>query len=206
MLVNVKFFKKTFVISFFLLITTSLLANEKDQIIAQLNNLNSLEFTFNQLINEKTEKGSCILEFPGKLKCNYFDDKKKELVINNKRLAITQKRYNKTYHYPISKSPFLNILYKDKLLEIVQSGELEVKDQIIKLIYFGDNKITVLFDKKNLDLKGWEIKDQYNNNINFSLKIVAKNDVFKKGTFKVCLLYTSPSPRDLSTSRMPSSA
>ena len=185
MLVNVKFFKKKFLISFFLLITTSLLANEKDQIVVQLNNLDSLEFTFDQLINEKREKGSCLLEFPGKLKCNYFDDKKKELVINNKRLAITQKRYNKTYHYPISKSPFLNILYKDKLLEIVQLGELEVNDQIIKLIYFGDNKITVFFDKKNLDLKGWEIKDQYNNNINFSLQIVAKNDVFKKDTFKV---------------------
>ena len=185
MLVNVKSFKKTFLISFFLLITTSLLANEKDQIVAQLNNLNSLEFTFDQLINEKTEKGSCLLEFPGKLKCNYFDDKEKELVINNKRLAITQKRYNKTYHYPISKSPFLNILYKDKLLEIVQSGELEVNDQAIKLVYFGDNEITVFFDKKNLDLKGWKIKDQYNNNINFSLQIVTKNDVFKKGTFKV---------------------
>ena len=185
MLVNVKFFKKTFFISFFLLITTSLLANEKNQIIAQLNSLNSLEFTFDQLINEKTEKGSCLLEFPGKLKCNYFDDKKKELVINNKRLAITQKRYNKTYHYPISKSPFLNILYKDKLLEIVQSGELKVSDQTIKLVYFVDSEITVFFDKKSLDLKGWKIKDQYNNNINFSLNIVAKNEVFKKGTFKV---------------------
>ena len=185
MLVNVKFFKKTFLISFFLLITTTLLANEKEQIVAQLNDLSSLEFTFDQLINEKTEKGSCLLEFPGKLKCNYFDDKKKELVINNKRLAITQKRYNKTYYYPISKSPFLSILYKDKLLEIVQSGKLELTDQIIKLVYFGDNKITVFFDKKNLDLKGWEIKDQYNNNINFYLNIVAKNDVFKKGTFKI---------------------
>jgi len=185
MLVNVKFFKKTFLISFFLLTTTSLLATEKDKIVAQLNSLNSLEFTFVQLINEKTEKGSCLLEFPGKLKCNYFDDKKKELVINNKRLAITQKRYNKTYYYPISKSPFLNILYKDKLLEIVQLGELELTDQIIKLVYSSDNKITVFFDKKKLDLKGWEIKDQYNNNINFSLKIVAKNDVFKKGTFKL---------------------
>ena len=185
MLVNVKFFKKTFLISFFLLITTSLLADEKDKIVAQLNSLNSLEFTFDQLINEKTEKGSCLLEFPGKLKCNYFDDKKKELVINNRRLAITQKRYNKTYYYPISKSPFLNILYKDKLLEIVQSGELELTDKIIKLVYFGDNEITVFFDKKNLDLKGWKIKDQYNNNINFSINIVTKNDVFKKGTFKV---------------------
>ncbi|MAW17492.1 MAG: hypothetical protein CBE32_000925 [Candidatus Pelagibacter sp. TMED272] len=185
MLGNVKFFKKIFLASIFLIISPSLSANEKNQIISELKDLNSLEFTFNQLINDKTEKGSCLLEFPGKLKCNYFDDKEKELVINNKRLSITQKRYNKTYYYPISKSPFLNILYKDKLLEIVQLGELELTDEIIKLIYFGENEITVFFDRKKLDLKGWEIRDQYNNNINFSLNIVAKNDVFKKGTFKV---------------------
>ena len=67
----------------------------------------------------------------------------------------------------------------------MQSGKLESTDQIIKLIYFGDNEITVFFDKKNFDLKGWKIKDQYNNNINFSLNIIAKNDVFKKSTFKV---------------------
>lgn len=185
MLVNVKFFKTIFLVSVFILVSANLSANQKNQIITQLNNLNSLEFTFDQLINKKIEKGSCLLEFPGKLKCNYFDDKKKELVINNKKLAITQKRYNKTYHYPISKSPFLNILYKDKLLEIVQSGELEITDQAIKLIYLGDNEITVFFDRKTLDLKGWRIIDQYNNNINFSLNIVAKNDVFKKGTFRI---------------------
>ena len=185
MLVNVKSFKKIFLTSVFILVSANLHANQKSQIITQLNILNSLEFTFDQLINDKVEKGSCLLEFPGKLKCNYFDDKKKELVINNKKLAITQKRYNKTYHYQIAKSPFLNILYKDKLLEIVQSGELELTDQAIKLIYLGNNEITILFDRKTLNLKGWQIIDQYNNNINFSLNIVAKNDVFKKDTFKI---------------------
>ena len=182
MLVNVKFFK---IFIFFILLSANLSASEKNQIINQLSNLNSLEFTFDQIVNDKTEKGSCLLEFPGKLKCDYFDDKKKELIINKKKLAIIQKRYNKTYYYPISKSPFLNILYKDKLLEIVKSGDLELTDQLIKLIYLDDYKIIVFFDKKSLDLKGWQIIDQYNNNINFSLKIVAKNDVFKKGTFKI---------------------
>ena len=182
MLVNVKFYK---IITIFILLSVNLSANEKSRIVTQLNNLNSLEFAFEQVVNNKTEKGSCLLEFPGKLKCDYFDDKKKELIINNKRLAITQKRYNKTYYYPISKSPFLNILYKDKLLEIVRSGEIELSDQIIKLVYLNNNEITVFFDKKTLDLKGWQITDQYNNNINFSLNIVAKNDVFKKGTFKI---------------------
>ena len=182
MLVNVKFYK---IFTIFFLLSVNLSANEKNQIVTQLNNLNSLEFTFDQIINEKTEKGSCLLEFPGKLKCNYFDDKKKELIINKKKLAITQKRYNKTYYYPVSKSPFLNILYKDKLLEIIKSGKLELSDQTIKLIYLGEDDIIVFFDKKTLDLKGWQIIDQYNNNINFSLNIIAKNDVFKKGTFKI---------------------
>ena len=184
MLVNVKFYK-IFLVGLFLLFSFNLSANEKTKIISQLKNLNSLEFTFNQIINDKTEKGSCLLEFPGKLKCEYFDDKEKELVINKKRLAITQKRYDKTYYYPISKSPFLNILYKEKLLEIVKAGEIEKENQIIKLTYLDENEINVLFDRKTLDLKGWKIIDQYNNNINFSLNIVSKNDIYQKGTFKI---------------------
>ena len=179
------FLRKFFLVLLFFSFHLELSAGQKNQIINQLKNLNSLEFTFNQLVNEKLEKGNCLLEFPGKLKCEYFDDKQKELVINNKRLAITQKRYNKTYYYPISKSPFLNILYKDKLLEIVKSGELELTEQILKLIYLGEKKIVVFFDRRTLDLKGWEIIDQYNNNINFSLNIVSKNDVYKKNTFKI---------------------
>jgi outer membrane lipoprotein-sorting protein len=176
---------KYFIVLIFILFTFKLFASEKKQIIAQLNNLNSLEFTFNQLINDKTEKGSCLLEFPGKLKCLYFDDKKKELIINDKKLSITQKRYNKTYHYPISQSTFLNILYKDKLLEIVKSGKINSTDQLIKLVYFGENEMIVFFDKKTLDLKGWKVIDQYNNNINFSLNIISKNDLYKKETFKI---------------------
>jgi len=187
MLENVRFFnffvKYFFLLLFLILFSFNLNANEKLKIISKLESLNSLEFTFNQYINDKIEKGSCLLEFPGKLKCNYFDDKKKELIINDKKLAITQKRYNKTYYYPISKSPFLNILYKDKLLEIVKSGKIKISNQVIKLIYVNENKITVFFDKKTQDLKGWRIVDQYNNDINFSLKIISKNDKYAKEIF-----------------------
>ena len=189
MLENVRsfnfFLRKVFLTLLFISFSFNLSASEKDQILTQLNNLNSLEFTFDQLVNEKLEKGSCLLEFPGKLKCEYFDNKQKELIINNKRLAITQKKYNKTYHYPISKSPFLNILYKDKLLEIVRSGKLGSTEQLVKLTYLSENEITIFFDKQTLNLKGWKVIDQYNNKINFSLNIISKNDVYKKGTFKI---------------------
>ncbi len=176
---------KLFLVFFFSIISSNLYADNKIKIISQLEDLNSLEFTFQQNINDKIEKGSCLLQFPGKLKCEYFDDKQKELIINNKKLAITQRRYDKTYYYPISKSPFLNILYKDKLLKIIQTGELELSDKFIKLKYLDENKLTVFFDRKKLDLKGWQIVDQYNNNINFTLNIIEKNDIFKKDTFKL---------------------
>ena len=178
-------FKKKLLIPIFILFSFNLFANERNQIINELKKLDSLEFTFNQIINKKIEKGSCLLEFPGKLKCEYFDDNKKELVVNNKRLAVTQKRYNKTYHYPISKSPFLNILYKDKLLGIIKKGKVQITNDIIKLIYLSESEITILFDKKTFSLKGWKMIDQYNNSIDFSLNIVSQNDVYKKETFKV---------------------
>ena len=168
MLVNVKFFKRAFLISILILLPSNLYAYEKDRIVSQLYNLNSLEFTFDQYINGNNEKGSCLLEFPGKLKCNYFDDNKKELIINNKRLAITQKRYDKTYYYPISNSPFLNILYKDKLLEIVRSGNLELSNQII----IGSKSTENMYEFKEVDSKAEtlsldEIKNKLINKKNF---------------------------------------
>ncbi len=179
------FLKKFFLILPFFLFSFNLSANQKDLIMSQLNNLSSMEFTFDQMINGKSEEGSCLLEFPGKLKCEYFDSKQKEIVINNSKLAITQKKYNKTNYYPISKSPFLNILYKDKLFEIIKSGKIELNDRFIKLVYFIESEITVLFDKNTLDLKGWNIKDQYNNNINFYLNIISQNDTYDEETFKI---------------------
>ena len=102
MLVNVKFYK---ILTILILLSVNLSANEKDQIVTQLNNLKSLEFTFNQVVNEKTEKGSCLLEFPGKLKCDYFDDKKKELIINKKKISNYTKEVQQNLllsHFKIS--------------------------------------------------------------------------------------------------------
>jgi outer membrane lipoprotein-sorting protein len=73
------------------------IASEKDAIIKKLNNTKSMEFSFIQTSNGIIEKGNCILLFPKKLKCIYMGKNKKELVINKNRLAITQKRYNKSY-------------------------------------------------------------------------------------------------------------
>ena len=67
----------------------------------------------------------------------------------------------------------------------MQLGELELTDKLIKLIYLSNNEITVFFDRNSLDLKGWQIIDQYNNSINFTLNIISKNEIFEKSTFKI---------------------
>ena len=79
----------------------------------------------------------------------------------------------------------MNILYKDKLSEIIKLGKIEIQNKNIKLSYSDENQIYIFFDKKNLNLTGWKITDQYNNIINFSLNIVAKNDIYKKKTFEI---------------------
>ena len=43
-------------------------------------------------------------------------------------------------------------------------------------------------------------------NVNLCAKCTKHREKQSKHTIEACLLYTSPSPRDLSTSRMPSSA
>ena len=51
-----------------------------------------------------------------------------------------------------------------------------------------------------------KLKQQINSIENCNLKENSQNLVLGDGNINSCLLYTSPSPRDLSTSRMPSSA
>jgi outer membrane lipoprotein-sorting protein len=161
-------------------------ADEKQSIIKQLLEINNFTFNFEQITQGKIETGSCVLVFDNKLKCTYIDDKQKEIIINNKKLVVIQKRYDKIYFYPISKSPFLKILNKNSLISLVRESNLELNDKI-DLIYLDEKKkkITVFFEKKNYDLIGWKIQDKFQNEIYFSLEIQNKNTEINNDLFKI---------------------
>ena len=55
--------------------------------------------------------------------------------------------------------------------------------------------------KLNYETDSWDLSEALNNKEN-----VVVIDARSPEAYSICLLYTSPSPRDLSTSRMPSSA
>ena len=65
-------------------------------------------------------------------------------------------------------------------------------------------KIALKKMKKLIDSKKKKEALSYLPKLNSELMKIAKTGVIKKGN--ACLLYTSPSPRDPKTSRMPSSA
>ena len=160
------------------LLLSSLFAEDKSQLINKLNETKTLKFNFMQFTNGIEESGSCILAFPGKLKCIYNDKKGKELIINKKSLAIIQKKYNKIYYYPISKSPFMKILNKKELVNIIKENELNyVGDRIFFLISNKNNqKIKIFFNKINFNLMGWETKDKFHNKISFVTKNILVNE------------------------------
>tara|TARA_B110000211_G_scaffold9678_1_gene10232 strand:- start:1021 stop:1578 length:558 start_codon:yes stop_codon:yes gene_type:complete len=164
----------------------NLYANEKEAIIDQLLKVNNFTFNFEQITQGKKETGTCFLVFDNKLKCNYIDENQKEIIINNKKLVVMHKRYNKIYFYPISKSPFLKILSKNSLINLVRESNLEINDNI-NLVYLDENQkeIIVFFERKNYNLTGWKIKDEFQNEIYFSLKIQSTNTLIDDSLFKI---------------------
>ena len=85
-----------------------------------------------------------------------------------------------------------------------------VSDSISAEIVEGLENISTFFTEQ--DVFGhvlWTVNGQpfyYSGNFVFFNTGSLINPMSASGTFHTCLLYTSPSPRDLSTSRMPSSA
>jgi hypothetical protein len=192
MLASVRYYslfnkKLLYFLIFFIFNFGLLIADTKTNVIKKIDGISSITFEFIQNTNSKIENGNCILLFPNKLKCVYNDDKLKELIINNQMLAITQKRYQKNYYYPLGKSSFAKIINKKELIKLINLSEIETNaDQIIFTnIDKKERKTLIFFEPYTLNLKGWKFTDRFNNNIEFLIKINTLNDKFKIKDFEI---------------------
>ena len=180
--------KKILLTFFFLfnIIETSS-ASIKDQIIDNLIKTNNLTFDFKQTINEKTEEGNCIIEYPKKIFCSYDNALKKIIVSNGKSLVIKNRNNNQYYHYPLNKTPLELILDKDYLINQI----LNLEEKIIENKYINftlnknNNEINIFFDKKTLNLTGWQTEDSYQNLVITYIYKVKKNIKINKNIFKI---------------------
>ena len=182
-------FKKTvfFFIFFSFFLNNHLLTENKVKIIEKLKLTKSLKFEFKQKTNEINEQGTCYLIFPEKLKCIYDDKSGKEIIVNKNILAVIKKKYNKTYFYPINKSPFFKILSKKKLIELINNSSFTEAGNNFELIYQSQQaeKISIFFNKKDMVLNGWKTQDKYQNKIIFLINIITINENFDPRIFKI---------------------
>jgi len=78
-------------------------SSPKDKIISQMKLTNNLSFNFIQTINDKSEDGKCIIEYPKKIFCVYSNPNKKNLVSNGSSLVIKTSNKGSYYRYPLNK-------------------------------------------------------------------------------------------------------
>ena len=108
---------RKFLIIFFFLIYSDAHSSTNQKVINHLKNINSLEFKFTQKIsNNKIEKGECIILYPKKILCKYYDIYNKILVSNGKSLIINSDKIKNYYRYPLNKTPLNLILDKEFLI------------------------------------------------------------------------------------------
>ncbi len=174
-----------FIFYFFFLINAQ--ASIKNIIINNLKKTKNLSFEFEQNINEKTEKGKCIIQYPKKIYCLYKNKNKKLLVSDGKNLVIKNQTSNQYYIYPIEKTPLNLILDKEYLINKMQVIETELIDNKFYRFKFkeGENEINIFFDRKNLNLIGWQNIDIYQNLVVTYMYNIKPNTEIKSDQFKL---------------------
>ena len=153
------------IIFFLLNFCNSAFSSVKEKIIQKMQLTNNLSFNFIQTINNKNENGKCIIKYPNKIWCEYDSSNKKTIVSNGKSLVIKNANNNGYYQYPLNKTPLTFLLDKDYLISkinILEPREIDNKYLTFK-IFENNNEINIFFDKKNLNLIGWQTEDIYQN-------------------------------------------
>ena len=180
--------KKIFIVFFYLcFFFNNLKASEVINIINNFNEIENLSFSFKQNINDKEEKGNCIIEYPKKIYCLYENNNEKLLVSDGKSLVIKNQRINQYYIYPIEKTALNLILDKNFLISKIRETNVDLIDDKFYRFKFdeSENSVNIFFDKKTLNIIGWQNIDIYQNLVItylFDLKI---NLPLKKNQFKL---------------------
>ena len=175
------------IILFFFILTINSNAGVREKIISNLEEINNLDFRFEQNINGKIENGNCTIEYPKKIFCEYARSNNKILVSNGKSLVI--KTRSSYYRYPLEKTVLNLILNKNYLISKINNLNARIIDN--KFINFtiseNENEINIFFDNHTFDLTGWQNTDIYQNfNITY-ISSIRKNRVLKKNLFKLPL-------------------
>ena len=159
----------------------------KEDIISKMQITNNFSFNFIQTIDDKSESGTCILEYPKKIYCEYDGTNKKTIISNGKSLVIKTNNNNNYYIYPLDRTPLKYILDKQYLITKIKISEpRNIDNKYLNFqIFENNNEINIFFDKKNLNLIGWQTEDMYQNLSITFISSVRINQKIDKKKFKL---------------------
>ena len=176
---------RVLIIFFILNFYNPVFSSIKERIISQMRLTNNLSFNFIQTIDNKNENGKCIIEYPKKIWCEYDNSNKKIIVSNGKSLVIKTANKGSYYRYPLSKTPLNILLDKDYLIskmKILEPSEIDGKYLNFKF-FENNNQINVFFNKKSLNLIGWQTEDIYQNLVITFISSVKTNQIINNKIF-----------------------
>tara|TARA_B100000767_G_scaffold229987_1_gene220882 strand:+ start:354 stop:908 length:555 start_codon:yes stop_codon:yes gene_type:complete len=178
---------KALIIIFTLSFCSPVFSSTKEKIISQMHLIHNLSFNFTQTIDDKNEKGKCVIEYPKKIYCKYDGTNKKIIVSNGKSLVIKTKNLGSYYLYPLNKTPLEYLLDKEYLIskmKILEPREINNKYLNFK-IFDNNNEINLFFDIKNLNLVGWQTEDIYQKLTITFISLVKTNQKINKNIFQL---------------------
>ena len=178
---------RIFILIFFFLFQNSGNASVKSKIVSNLKLTENLKFNFIQKIGKKIEEGECIVSYPKKIFCKYYDRYNKILVSNGKSLIINSDKSNQYYRYKLEKTPLNLILDKNFLINKIKDSKnlsSSLNNYSFKFIY-EQTTLIVHFDKNTLNLIGWTTNDIYQNQVETKISNVEKNLMINSNIFKI---------------------
>ena len=177
--------KKIIFIFFFLNILNYSFASTKFDIINNFKKIDNLSFDFKQVIEDVTEQGNCIIQYPKKINCKYDNLKKKLIVSNGKSLVIKNQNGKEYFRYLLNQTSLELILDKDLLLKKIEELDGKVIDEKYYVFYLENNgnKINIFFDKNTFNLVGWQTEDIYQNLVITYIYNLVKNSKIDEKLF-----------------------
>ena len=167
----------------FLILVSNAQADNKTEIIENLQKILNLNFNFEQNINGKIENGNCTIQYPKKIYCKYTKNNK--ILVSNGKILYVGKKPN-FHQYALKKTPLNFLLDKKFLIEKINILEEQILDDayINFKIIENNNEINIFFDKESFDLIGWQTKDVYQNISVTYISSIKENQQIDKNLFR----------------------
>jgi outer membrane lipoprotein-sorting protein len=140
----------------------------------------------------KAEKkhGRFFLQRPGKIRFNYAGQSGISVIADGKSLVVYNRKLKTSRLYALSKTP-LKLLLDNKVdfsgsrLKSIRDDGAQITVKLADRSAFGNSNISMVFDRKSLDLRRWSLTDEKGLTTTVTISNVKQGVRAPAGTFVI---------------------